>query len=201
MSRRLMSLGGMLWGCLSGVAAGASFTTTTMLTATIVASSCVGEVVTSSANGRGTGMPGTVDFGVIHPKTKTAPLRTFSLRLSEVIGGKGCSAFEAYGRQYPVATLMFGDIGQTQLDDNGVILRRDDGSDARLRVRVTPTNAEAIFAKTGGPGYITSTYTDVAYPIAFATQGLFDFQAELSQWDGAKSGRFNGSLTVTVAYR
>nr|WP_181375447.1 hypothetical protein [Pectobacterium carotovorum] len=172
------------------------------MTATIVASSCVGEIITATAQGRTAGAPGTVDFGVVNPKARSVPAQPFSLRLSEFMGGEtGCSAFEAYGRQYPVATLSFGDIGHTQLDENGVILRYDDGSDARLRVRISPTNVEGTFVQTGSPGYITSAYTEVAYPIAFATKGQFDFQAVLSQWDRVKPGRFSGSLTVTVVYR
>lgn len=177
-------------------------TTTTTITATIVASSCVGEILTAPPAGRTASAPGTVDFGVINPQTRSVSARTFSLRLSETVGGEtGCSAFEAYGRQYPSAILTFGDIGHTQLDENGVILRHDDGADARLRVRVSPLNVEGTFIATGGPTYITASNAQVAYPIAFATKGLFDFQATLSQWDGVKSGRFSGSLTVTVMYR
>ncbi|MGF7483729.1 hypothetical protein [Providencia sp. SP181] len=122
--------------------------------------------------------------------------------MSETVGGEtGCSAFEVYGRQYPAAILTFGDVGHTQLDEQGVILRHDDGADARLRVRVSPLNTEGAFIASGGPGYVTASATQIAYPIAFARNGLFDFQATLSQWDGVKSGRFNGSLTVTVVYR
>ena len=176
--------------------------TTTRLTATIVASSCVGEIVTASSRDRMTGGPSNVDFGVVNPKSRSIPAQHFSLRLSESIGGaSGCSAFEAYGRQYPVATLSFGDIGHTQLDEYGVILRNDDGSDAWLRVQVTPLNVEGFFVKTGSKGYITSEYTDIAYPIAFATKGQFDFQAVLSRWEQVKPGRFSGALTVTVVYK
>lgn len=197
--------------CLLGTVLGLSLvtggkatpqTTTTTITATIVASSCVGEILTETSAGRTASSPGTVDFGVINPKTRSAPTRTFSLRLSETVGGEtGCSAFEAYGRQYPSAMLTFGDIGETQLDEQGVILRHDDGTDARLRVRVTPLNVEGTFITTGGPAYITASNKQVVYPIEFATKGLFDFQASLSQWDGVKSGRFSGALTVTVVYR
>lgn len=200
--RPILTLAGGVMGSMVSVMAFAGITQTTTLTATVVASSCVGEIITPTQTGRAEGQSGTVDFGVINPKARSAPVRFFSLRLSEFAGGDtGCSAFEAYGRQYPVATLTFGDVGQRQLDENGVILRYDDGSDAQLRVQVSPQDAEGIFVQSGAPGYITSTYTDVAYPIAFATKGLFGFQAALSQWAQVKSGRFSGSLTVTVAYR
>lgn len=66
----------------------ASVTNTTTLTATIVASSCVGEILTLNSSGRAAGNAGTVDFGVINPKSRAAPVRQFSLRLSEVVGGK-----------------------------------------------------------------------------------------------------------------
>lgn len=95
-------------------------TTTTTVTVTLVASSCFCEVVTASSGARTAGAAGTVDFGVINPKARTIPARPFSLRLSESVGGPtGCSAFEAYGRQYPVATLSFGDAARTQLDEEG----------------------------------------------------------------------------------
>lgn len=200
--RGVLSLGvGM--ACISlSVMAFAVTTSTTTLTATLVASSCVGEILTLNTAGRAADKTGTVDFGVINPKSRTLPVRQFSLRLSEMVGGKtGCSAFEAYGRQYPVATLSFGDAGLTQLDDAGVILRYDDGTDTRMRVRVSPLNVEGDFPTSGAPGYVTATHSQVTYPIAFAVQGLFDFQATLSQWHEAKSGRFSGSLTVTVVYR
>ncbi|MGG4608568.1 hypothetical protein [Providencia sp. Me31A] len=202
-NRRKEGLLGMaLVGMLLSMNALASTVNTTTLTATIVASSCVGEILTPNSSGRAEGSAGTVDFGVINPKSRVAPVRQFSLRLSEVIGGKtGCSAFEAYGRQYPVAILSFGDVGQTQLDDAGVILRNDAGIDTQMRVQVRPLNAEGIFLKPGAPGYITATHSQVTYPIAFAVQGLFDFQATLSQLNNAKSGRFSGALTVTVVYR
>lgn len=191
-----------LWASFISEVKASTQTTTTTLTATIVASSCVGEILTAGAKGRTAGSSGIVDFGVINPKNRAMPARIFSLRLSETIGGEvGCSAFEVYGRQYPFAVLTFGDLGNTQLDEQGVILRHDDGSDAHLRVRVSPLNVEGKFMSTGGPGYITVSNAQVAYPIEFATKGLFDFQATLSQWDGVKSGRFNGSLTLTVVYR
>lgn len=196
------TLGVGVMGMLLSAGGMASVTSTTTLTATIVASSCVGEILTLNSSGRAAGRAGTVDFGVINPKSRTAPVRQFSLRLSEMVGGKtGCSAFEAYGRQYPVATLSFGDAGNTQLDDAGVILRYDDGTDTRMRVRVSPLNAEGTFPTSGAPGYVTATHSHVVYPIAFATQGMFDFQATLSQWQAAKSGAFSGALTVTVVYR
>lgn len=192
---------GVIGGVLSAGAM-ASVTSTTTLTATIVASSCVGEILTLNSSGRVAGSVGTVDFGVINPKSRVAPVRQFSLRLSEIVGGKtGCSAFEAYGRQYPVATLSFGDVGSTQLDDAGVILRYDDGTDTRMRVRVSPLNAEGTFPTPGAPGYVTATHSQVIYPIMFAAQGMFDFQATLNQWQAAKSGAFSGTLTVTVVYR
>ncbi|MEQ5635435.1 hypothetical protein AB7179_11470 [Providencia manganoxydans] len=194
----LLSVIGM--GLPAGVFA--SVTNTTTLTATIVASSCVGEILTLNSSGRAAGNAGTVDFGVINPKSRAAPVRQFSLRLSEVVGGKtGCSAFEAYGRQYPVATLSFGDAGNTQLDEAGVILRYDDGSDTHMRVRVSPLNAEGTFPTAGAPGYVTATHAQVTYPIPFAVKGMFDFQAILSEWQAAKSGAFSGTLTVTVVYR
>lgn len=200
--RKVRCIGVVLGLSLATGAAASPYTTTTTITATIVASSCVGEILTTGAEGRRAGAVGTVDFGVINPKTRSAPARTFSLRLSETVGGEtGCSAFEAYGRQYPAAILTFGDEGLAQLDENGVILRHDDGSDARLRVRVSPLNAEGDFITTGGPGYVTASNTQIAYPIDFARKGLFDFQATLSQWDGVTSGRFSGALTVTVVYR
>lgn len=180
----------------------ASVMNTTTLTATIVASSCVGEILTLNSSGRAAGNADTVDFGVINPKSRAAPVRQFSLRLSEVVGGKtGCSAFEAYGRQYPVATLSFGDASNTQLDESGVILRYDDGSDTHMRVRVSPLNAEGTFPTTGAPGYVTATHAQVTYPIPFAAKGMFDFQATLSEWQAAKSGAFSGALTVTIVYR
>lgn len=189
-----------MWVCTPGLAT--PQTATTMLTATVVASSCVGEIVTPNAAGRAGGQAGTVDFGVINPKHRVAPARQFTLRLSETVGGaSGCSAFEAYGRQYPVATLRFGDVGGTQLDENGVILRDDDGADTRMRVQVTPLNVEGGFPLSGAPGYVTASHAAVTYPIAFAAQGVFDFQAVLSHWQAAKSGRFHGALTVTVVYR
>lgn len=203
MSRRKKIITGIgLWGAFIVTAVAVPMTTTTMLTATLVASSCVGEVVTVGAEGRSAGTAGTVDFGVINPKVRSAPVRTFALRLSETVGGEtGCSAFEAYGRQYPVATLSFGDLGGTQLDEDGVILRWDDGRDAGLRVRVTPLDIEGVFPKSGAPGYVTATHSAIDYPITFAAKGLFAFQATLSQWKGKKSGAFSGALTVTVAYR
>lgn len=186
------------------LSAGVSATTasTTTLTATIMASSCAGEILIPKLTGQAAGDAGTVDFGVINTKNHRAPTRQFSLRLSEMMTGKtGCSAFEVYGRQYPVATLSFEDVGQAKLDDAGVILRYDDGTDTRMRVRVSPLNAEAIFPSFEAPGYVTATHARVNYPIKFAAQGLFDFQAALSQWQEVKSGRFSGSLTVTVVYR
>lgn len=196
------------WRVLSVIGMGlptcvfASVTNTTTLTATIVASSCVGEILTLNSSGRAAGNAGTVDFGVINPKSRAAPVRQFSLRLSEEVGGKtGCSAFEAYGRQYPVATLSFGDASNTQLDEAGVILRYDDGSDTHMRVRVSPLNAEGTFPTSGATGYVTATHSQVTYPIHFAAKGMFDFQATLSQWQAAKSGAFSGVLTVTVVYR
>ncbi|MEM8183457.1 hypothetical protein Q4R69_17115 [Morganella morganii subsp. sibonii] len=192
----------VLWaGFVSGTKA-AQQTTVTTLTATIVASSCTGEIITTGTEGNAAGSSGTVDFGVLSPDAQNAPVRTFSLRLSESAGGEaGCSAFEAYGRQYPSATLTFGDSGNTQLDENGVILHLDDQSDARLRVQVSPLNDEGTFEKTGGKSYITASNTKINYPIAFAARGLFDFKAVLSQWDGVKPGRFSGALTVTVVYQ
>lgn len=80
-------------------------------------------------------------------------------------------------------------------------MRDDNGGDTRLRVRVTPLNAEGTFPQSGAPGYVTATYNAVVYPIAYASQGVFDFQATLSQWAKVKSGRFSGALTVTVVYR
>lgn len=197
---RIFSVGVM--GVMLSAVGMASVTNTTTLTATIVASSCVGEILTLNSSGRSVGSAGTVDFGVINPKSRAAPVRQFSLRLSEIVGGKtGCSAFEAYGRQYPVATLSFGDAGNTQLDDAGVILRYDDGTDTRMRVRVSPLNAEGTFPTSGAPGYVTAMHSHVTYPIAFAAQGMFDFQATLNQWQAARSGAFSGALTVTVVYR
>lgn len=196
-------IGGVLvWGSLTAAAYAGSHTTVTTITATVVASSCVGEIVTGPASRGRAGTQGTVDFGVINPKTRQAPVRTFSLRLSESLGGETrCSAFEAYGRQYPVATLYFGDLGGTQLDEDGVIMRRDDGQDARLRVHVTPLDTEGAFSQTGAPGYVTATHSAIDYPIAFAAKGLFAFQATLHYGEGVTAGGFNGALTVTVAYR
>ncbi|WP_272663261.1 MULTISPECIES: hypothetical protein [unclassified Providencia] len=192
----------VLWSSIALYANAAVQTTTTTLTATIVASSCVGEIITTGSEGRVAEGSGTVDFGVVNPKTRQAPIRIFSLRLSESVGGKaGCSAFEAYGRKYPVATLSFGDVGNTQLDDRGVILRDDYGSDTTLRVQIEPLDAEGKFIQSHGPRYITASNAHITYPIVFAAKGLFGFQATLSQWDRVRPGRFNGSLTVTVVYR
>lgn len=192
----------VLWSSIALYANAAIQTATTTLTATVVASSCVGEIITVGSEGRTSEGSGTIDFGVVNPKTRQAPNRTFLLRLSESIGGKtGCSAFEAYGRQYPAATLSFGDVGNTQLDEQGVILRDDYGSDTTLRVHVVPLDAEGYFIQSRGPGYVTASNAHISYPITFAAKGLFSFQATLSQWERVKPGKFNGSLTVTVVYR
>ena len=171
---------------------------TTTITATVVASSCVGRVVT----GLQRSSSGTVDFGVINPKTRTAPVRTFSLLLSEYEGGEtGCSAFEAYGRVQNVATLTFGDLSQTQLDTQGVVTRYSDDSASPIRVQVVPTNSEAQFVQSGGPGYITAGFNQVQYPIDFAAKGQFDFSAALAGLERARAGAFSGTLTLTVVYR
>lgn len=120
---------------------------TTNITATVVASSCVGHIVT----GLQRSTSGTVDFGVINPKTRAAPIRPFSLVLSEYEGGEtGCSAFLAYARQQNIATLTFGDLSQTQLDTQGVVTRYSDDSASSIRVRVAPTNSEAQFVQSEG---------------------------------------------------
>lgn len=171
---------------------------TTNITATVVASSCVGHIVT----GLQRSTSGTVDFGVINPKTRAAPIRPFSLVLSEYEGGEtGCSAFLAYARQQNIATLTFGDLSQTQLDTQGVVTRYSDDSASSIRVRVAPTNSEAQFVQSGGPGYITAGFNQVQYPIDFAAKGQFDFSASLAGLENARSGAFSGTLTLTVVYR
>lgn len=187
---------GMFFNSLSAV------TTTTTLTATIVASSCVGEIRTQNRTLQENSATGLVDFGVIHSKLRVAPVRQFSLLLFESLGGDvGCSAFEAYGRQYPVATLTFGDLGQTQLDEGGVIMRDENGNDAVIRALVTPLNTEAKFLQSDAAEYISVTNFSITYPIEFAVKGQFDFQASLVNLDKAKPGKFSGTLTVTVVYR
>jgi type 1 fimbria pilin len=122
--------------------------------------------------------------------------------LSESEGGEtGCSAFQAYGRQQNVATLTFGDLSQTQLDSQGVVTRYTDDTTSPIRVQVMPTNAEAQFVKSGGPGYITVDYNQLQYPIDFAAKGQFDFSASLIGLKNASSGAFSGTLTLTVIYR
>ncbi|MEG2734330.1 MAG: fimbrial protein [Hafnia sp.] len=171
---------------------------TTTITATVVASSCVGHIVA----GLQRSTSGSVDFGVINPKTRAAPARPFSLVLSEYEGGEtGCSAFQAYGRTQNVATLTFGDLSQTQLDVQGVVTRYSDDTTSPIRVRVVPTNTEAQFTQSGGPGYITAGFNQIQYPIDFAAKGQFDFSASLSGLENARAGAFSGTLTLTVAYR
>lgn len=184
------------WACL------AQSVDTTTVTATVVASSCVGHIVTGQQRAQsGTGT-GTVDFGMINPNTRAAPVRTFSLMLSEYEGGEtGCSAFEAYGRVQNMATLTFGDLSQTQLDTQGVVTRYSDDSVSPVRVRVTPVNPEARFVQSGGAGYITADFSQVQYPVDFAARGQFDFSATLVGLDKARAGAFSGTLTLTVAYR
>lgn len=173
-------------------------TGTTTITATVVASSCVGSIL-SGQQRSGTG---NVDFGVINPQARRAPARSFSLLLSEYEGGEtGCSAFLAYGRQQNVATLTFGDLSNAQLDAQGVVTRYRDGVASPVRVRVRPKDAEATFAQAGGPGYITADFNQLQYPVDFAAKGRFDFSAALSGLENAPSGEFTGTLTVTVVYR
>lgn len=172
--------------------------TTTRITATIVASSCQGVIATNGQRGT-TGM---IDFGVINPKLRAAPVENFSLILTEYDGGDiGCSAFEVYARTNVFATITFGDLSNHQLDERGVVTRYDDGNVSPLRVRVTPTNPEARFVTTDGPGFITQSHREVQYPVDFAARGQFDFQASLDGVDEAKAGKFTGTLTLTLIYR
>ncbi|MFV8986175.1 fimbrial protein [Serratia fonticola] len=170
----------------------------TTITATVVASSCVGRIV----SGVQRSTVGIIDFGVINAKTKAAPVRPFSLLLSEYADGEiGCSAFRAYAQQQNIATLTFGDLSQTQLDSQGVITRYSDDSASPIRIQVAPRNQEAQFVQPGGPGYITAGFNQLQYPVDFATKGQFDFIASLTGLGQAKAGSFTGALTLTVAYR
>lgn len=172
--------------------------TTTRITATIVASSCQGAI---STNGQ-RGASGMIDFGVINPKLRAAPVETFSLILTEYTGGEvGCSAFDAYAQTYAFATLTFGDLSNQQLDSQGVVTRYEDGSASPIRVRVSPTNSEARFTRESGPGFVTQGDNILLYPVDFAARGQFDFQASLVNVEEAKAGKFTGTLTLTLVYR
>lgn len=174
--------------------------TTTRITATVVASSCLGKI---SAQGLRSNT-NVIDFGVINPKasTRSIPTHNFSLTLSEYEGGDvGCSAFQAYGQDHQYATITFGDLNNAQLDAQGVVTRYVDGDPSTVRVLVSPIDPEARFDKSEAPGFMTSTHNTLTYPVDFAAKGKFDFSARLANTENAKPGKFTGTLTLTIEYR
>lgn len=112
---------------------------------------------------------------------------TFTIRLYEPGSSiQGCSAFLA-GQ---VATLQFGNAGQ--LDSAGVVTQGA-GDGVRIDVRAKDTQADYR-------DRLTDSNNTVNYPISFASNGLFKFEAKPIIPDDVRSGEYSGALSFVVTY-
>lgn len=172
--------------------------TTTRISATIMTSSCQGVI--SADGARGT--VGRVDFGTINPKFRNAPVKMFSLILKEFDSAEiGCRAFDAYAHTDAFVILIFGDLNNGQLDEQGVITRYEDGRLSPIRVRISPTNSDAHFATDAAPKFVTQGNNILLYPVSFTGRGQFNFQASLVNVEMAEAGKLIGTLTLTLVYQ
>ncbi|MHA3510701.1 fimbrial protein [Yersinia enterocolitica] len=111
----------------------------------------------------------------------------FTIRLYEPGSSiQGCSAFLA-GQ---VATLQFGNTGQ--LDSAGVITQGA-GDGIRIDVRAIDTQADYR-------DRLTDSNNTINYPINFASNGQFNFEAKPIIPDNVRSGEYGGALSFVVTY-
>ena len=172
--------------------------TTTRISATIMMSSCQGDI---SEDGK-RGAVGRVDFGTINPMFRNASVKMFSLVLKEFAGAEiGCRAFDAYAETDASIILIFGDLINGQLDEQGVVTRYENGRLSPIRIRISPTNSDAHFATDTAPKFVTQENNILLYPVSFAGRGQFNFQASLVNMEMAEAGKLTGTLTLTLVYQ
>jgi len=172
--------------------------TTTRISATIMMSSCQGSI--SEDGTRET--VGGVDFGTINPKLRNTSVKIFSLVLKEFADAEmGCRAFDAYAETDASVILIFGDLSNGQLDEQGVVTRYEDGRLSPIRVRISPMNSAAHFATDTAPKFVNQENNILLYPVKFTGRGQFNFQASLVNTEMAEAGKLTGTLTLTLVYQ
>lgn len=154
---------------------------------TVVASSCSVSIET------GTSRVGFLDFGEYNQSSRSGGItKPFVVKLFENgATSPGCSAFYAGGE---FVSIEFGDKGNQQLDERGVITK---GAGDNIRIAITSTDT----GKVSNQDAITSKNSILKYPRDFAVKGQFGFNAHANGLDVAKAGRYSGSLSLVVSYK
>ena len=113
--------------------------------------------------------------------------RKFTIRLYESGSSvQGCSAFLA-GQ---IATLQFGNPGQ--LDSGGVVTK---GAGDGIRIDVRAEDSQADYRNR-----LTAQNSAVNYPVAFASNGQFKFEAKPIFPADVRAGEYSGALSFVVIY-
>lgn len=113
--------------------------------------------------------------------------RNFTIRLYEsgsII--QGCSAFLA-GQ---IATLQFGNPGQL---DSGGVVTKGAGDGIRIDVRAKDSQAD-------NRNRLTDHNSAVNYPVVFASNGQFNFEAKPIIPSDVRAGEYSGALSFVVIY-
>lgn len=134
-----------------------------------------------------------ISFGQYNKSLRSGVLsRDFSIKLFERgATTPGCSAFLAGSG---LVSLNFGYDSPGQLDAEGVVTTGV-GSGVRILVSSTDSGEASSLAP------ITSSNKVIRYSTAFATRGVFGFNAQVKGLDRAKAGDYRGKLSVMVSYK
>lgn len=159
----------------------------TELDGTVVSSVC--SLVIEGDRGR----LGVIDLGQYNQATRQgAEGKNFWLKLYEEGASlPGCDAFLAGGDK---VTLTFGDKSVQQLDARGVITR---GAGDNVRLRISSLDANNVSSVEP----LTFTHQTLSYPTSFAAKGVFGFRVQPIGLDLARSGVYQGELSVVVSYK
>jgi len=158
--------------------------------------SIIGTAVSSACSvtiESGSSQNGIVDFGIYDKSAQIGTVNEyFSLNIRESgSNSNGCSAFKAGNN---LVTVSFGDSGNNQLDDEGVITHGA-GDGVRIEIVATDKN-EASSLKP-----ITINNNHIQYKQAFALNGKFNYMATAKHLDSASVGDYYGSLSVVFTYK
>ncbi|KAB1457259.1 hypothetical protein [Vibrio panuliri] len=134
-----------------------------------------------------------ISFGQYNKSLRAGMLsRNYSIKLFERGSTTpGCSAFLVGSG---LVSLNFGYNSPWQLDATGVVTT---GVGSGVRILVSPTDV----GEASSLAPITSSNKVIRYSTAFATRGVFGFNAQVTGLDRAKVGDYRGNLSVMVSYQ
>lgn len=141
----------------------------------------------------GVSRSGVIDFGLYNTTKRVGTvIKPFKIKLYENRSPvAGCNAFFAGSG---LVKFAFGDKTAGQLDSRGVVTR---GAGDGVRIAITSTDVGQVNSTQA----VTSSLSELTYPVEFASRGVFGFNAQAIGLESASAGSYHGSLSLVVTYK